>query len=384
MSMRPTGPEKIPVIDVDFHPMPRHFDANVSKFLPQKWRDYIARYGLGAGSATLMGTPPQREHTHRLDAIDGSGRVAVDPMFAKTQVLDRYDLTAAILTCVSPFPPCGPNRPTELGIALNRAFNDVLGETWMAADPRYHGSISVARDLHGVVDEVRRCKEGPWGERFVQVLISPAGQEPLGKPRYWDLFEACAHYDLPIACHVPPTGPKGTAGGATTYYCELHMNLAAFPMTIIPSMIFEGVFDRFPTLKVALIELGWSFAPMLAWRLDATYDRLRSELPHLKRRPSEYMRDHFWFATQPIEEPEKPEHLDGVYRMFEESGFADKLMYASDYPHWDFDAPSEVMTPYHPLERRRRVLGENASRLYRIPLKANSGIVANPHALAAE
>jgi predicted TIM-barrel fold metal-dependent hydrolase len=59
-------------------------------------------------------------------------------------------------------------------------------------------------------------------------------------------------------------------------------------------------------------------------------------------------------------------------------------MYASDYPHWDFDAPGEVMTPYHPIERRRRILGENASKLYGIKLKPNSGILAHPQALAAE
>jgi predicted TIM-barrel fold metal-dependent hydrolase len=148
-------------------------------------------------------------------------------------------------------------------------------------------------------------------------------------------------------------------------------------------MIFEGVFDRFPTLKVALVELGWSFAPTLAWRMDSVFDRLRDEVSHLKRRPSEYMRDHFWYATQPAEEPERPEYLDGVYRMFEESGFERQLMYSSDYPHWDFDAPTELMSPHHPMERRRRVLGENASRLYGIPLKPNSGILANPHAEAA-
>jgi predicted TIM-barrel fold metal-dependent hydrolase len=330
-----------------------------------------------------MGTPPQREFTHRLDAIDGSGRVGTDPLFAKAQVLDAFDLTAAVLTSVSPFPPAGPNRPGELARAINQAFNDALCETWLDADPRYYGSISLARDLPDIEQEIRRCKEGPYGDRFVQVLISPAGAEPLGRPRYWKIFEVAAHYNLPIACHVPPMGPKGTAGGAINYYCELHMNLAAYPMTIIPSMVFEGVFDRFPTLKLALIELGWSFAPMLGWRLDRIQQSLRGEVGHLRRRASEYMRDHVWYATQPIEEPERPEHLDGVYRMMEESGFGANLMYASDYPHWDFDAPTEVMSGHHPMERRRRILGENASKLYGIPLLPNSGILAHPQAKAA-
>jgi uncharacterized protein len=383
-AMPSRGVEKIPVIDVDFHPMPRHLDREVSKFLPQRWKDYIAVYGLGAGDAIYTGSPPARKYTHRLDAVEPNGRVATDPHFARKQVLDEYDMTAAILTCVSPFPPCGPNRPLDLALALNRAFNDCMAETWLTADPRYYSAISVARDLPDVAQEIRRCKEGPFGGRFVEALISPAGAEPLGKQRYWPLFEACVEYDIPLACHVPPLGPKGTAGGATTYYCELHMNLVSYPLAIIPSMIFEGVFDRFPTLKVAFIELGWSFAPTLAWRLDSIAERLCGEVSHLKRKPSDYMRDHFWYSSQPIEEPEDPRHLESVYKIFEENGFGEQLMFSSDYPHWDFDAPAGSMPAYHPIDRRRRILGGNASKLFKIPLRPNSGIAAYPYRQAAE
>src|SRR5262249_33891705 len=112
--------ERIPVIDVDFPPMPRHTDAQVAKFLPQKWQAYISKYGLGQGSSSFTGSPAQREFTHRLDALDPQGRVGFDPLWCKRQVLDEYDLTAAILTGVSPMVPCGPNSPLELSAALNR------------------------------------------------------------------------------------------------------------------------------------------------------------------------------------------------------------------------------------------------------------------------
>jgi predicted TIM-barrel fold metal-dependent hydrolase len=384
MDIPETGKDRIPVIDVDFHPMPRHFDAEVKKHLPRRWRDYIEVYGLGQGQSAFTGSPPQREFTHRLDAIDSSGRCGVDPLFAKKQVLDEYDLTAAVLTNVSTFVPCGPNRPAELTLALNRAFNDAIAETWLPADPRYYAAVSLARDLPNVADEIRRCKEGPMGDRFVEVMIAPSGAEPLGKERYWPIFEACVEYDIPLACHVPGTGAKGTAIGPTSYYCELHMNLVAHPMTIVPSLIFEGVFDRFPTLKVAFIELGWSWAPMMAWRLDSIHRKLRNEVSHLKRKPSDYMRDHLWYATQPIEEPEQADQVDSVYTMFEETGFGDKLMYSSDYPHWDFDSPYDSVAPHHPIERRRRILGENASKLLKIPLNRNTGVPVSGVPLAAE
>jgi predicted TIM-barrel fold metal-dependent hydrolase len=371
-----TVAERLPIIDADFHPMPVPTDPQVAVHLPQRWKDYIARFGLGYTSSSPF-APAQREFTHRLDALDRDNRVGVDPIWARDQVLDPFDMSAAILTCPQSYIlNSGGNMPVELSLALTRAFNDALTHTWLPADPRYHAAVVIARDLPGAVQEIRRCKEGPQGARYVSVLISPAGQEPIGRQRYWEIFEACVHYDIPLTFHVPGMGRQQTAAGATNYYGEMHMNFANLPMTLVPSLVFEGVFDRFPTLRVALIELGWSWAVPFSWRLDNAWAKLRSEVPHLRRKPSDYLREHFWFTTQPVEEPERPEDTDGVYRMFEEAGFGDRLMFSSDYPHWDFDSPYHSVPESFPIERRRRLLGENASRLFRIPLRPGSGIPA--------
>jgi predicted TIM-barrel fold metal-dependent hydrolase len=114
-----------------------------------------------------------------------------------------------------------------------------------------------------------------------------------------------------------------------------------------------------------------------SWWLDNAWTKLRAEVPHLRRRPSEYLREHFWFTTQPLEEAERPEDTESVYRMFEEAGFAERLMFSSDYPHWDFDSPYHSVPESFPVERRRRILGHNASKLFGIPLRPNSGIPAH-------
>lgn len=152
-------------------------------------------------------------------------------------------------------------------------------------------------------------------------------------------------------------------------------------MSMLPSLIFNGVFDRFPRLKLALLELGWDWVIPYCWRLDATWGKLRDEVPHIERPPSDYIREHCWFSTQPIEEPEFPEDTDDVFELFEQAGFADRLMFSSDYPHWDFDSPHESVPETFPEDRRRRILGENASKLYGISLKPGTGIPA--HAGAA-
>ena len=74
--------------------------------------------------------------------------------------------------------------------------------------------------------------------------------------------------------------------------------------------------------------------------MDAAWSAMRDDVPHLDRRPSELFREHFWFTTQPIEEPDDPEQL---VQALEFTGMTDRIMFASDYPHWDFDSPAMTL-----------------------------------------
>jgi hypothetical protein len=73
-----------------------------------------------------------------------------------------------------------------------------------------------------------------------------------------------------------------------------------------------------------------------------------------------------------MEEPEKLEWADDVFDITKHQ-LGDRLMYSSDYPHWDFDEPSYLPSTL-PIENRRKILGENASKLYGIPLRENTGL----------
>ncbi len=122
------------------------------------------------------------------------------------------------------------------------------------------------------------------------------------------------------------------------------------------------MFERFPGLKVILIEGGFAWAPSLAWRLDAQFAKMRSEVPHLKMKPSEYMKRNLWFSTQPMEEPENPEDLR---RILDWIGL-DRIVFATDYPHWDFDDPETAFPCKLSAGERRMIFRENALGIYRL------------------
>ena len=113
---------------------------------------------------------------------------------------------------------------------------------------------------------------------------------------------------------------------------------------------------------VSSCQAGFAWAPPLAWRLDQAWKTLRSNVPHLKQLPSETMRHNIWWTTQPMEEPEPREHLRDT---IEWMGW-DRLLFASDYPHWDFDDPAHVL-PLRVTEQQRHAFFQgNARAVYGI------------------
>ena len=185
----------------------------------------------------------------------------------------------------------------------------------------------------------------------------------MGQRAYWPIFEAAAAANLPIGVHAFGYGGNAiTSSGWGSYYLEEMVGHAQAQQALTASLILEGVFERFPTLKFVMIEGGVAWAASLAWRMDAQYKKLKRELPHLKRLPSEYLRSNIWFTTQPIEEPEPRTQLAEV---FDWIGW-DRILFATDYPHWDFDDPAQALPFKMTEEQRRAVFLENAKAVFGI------------------
>jgi predicted TIM-barrel fold metal-dependent hydrolase len=129
--------------------------------------------------------------------------------------------------------------------------------------------------------------------------------------------------------------------------------------------IIHGMQERFPKLDVIWIESGLAWLAFLMQRLDSEYLMRPSEAPLLKKLPSEYMADMF-YTCQPIE----TSNMALTEETFKAVNAETQLLYASDWPHWDFNPPSTIYDlPFLDEQAKRNILGENAVKLFGIDTK---------------
>jgi predicted TIM-barrel fold metal-dependent hydrolase len=343
------------IIDCDVH---NELDSerDLYPYLPDRWREHLLTYGLRAPSGAIY----PRFLNRRNDAHPPSGREpGSDRAFTAKQLLDEWNVAYGIL---NPLTGAGAQLNPEFDAALATAVNDWQVAEWLDPEPRLRASLIVPfehADL-AVAEIARRAGD----RRFVQVQFSGRPREPMGRRKYWPIYAACAEHGLAVMSHAFGAGGQPITGcGWPSFYIEDHVGPAQSMQANLISLVVEGVFERFPDLRVVSAENGFGWVPPLLWRLDDAYALLRDEVPQLRRPPSEYLREHVWFCTQPVEEPDRPADF---LRLVEQIG-AERLVFASDYAHWDWDAPDTALPARLPEEVRRKIFYENARELYRLP-----------------
>jgi uncharacterized protein len=356
----PANEVAVQVVDVDVHPYPRSLEE-LRPYIPKHFRDlyYNSTETFPSGSAVY--TPPRGGL--RRDAIGPDGAPpASDPAFTEKQLFERAGVDYAILFPLSARPDADP----EHNAALCAATNDWLADTWLSKYNNrgiYRGTImvnSARADL--AVREIERWIGHPY---VVQIFLDARTITPLGQPQFHAIYDAAQRNGLVVALH-PLKGPGMgllTPVGFPTYFMENHSQYAPYFAATLTSLVFEGVLDKYPDLKFAFIETGFSWIVPLMWRLDRYWEELRKEVPWVKRRPSDAIRAQVRFSTQPFETPTDPHDLE---RVFELAGSDSLFMFSTDYPHHDADDPTWIVRQL-PARLRKRVLRDNAIEFYGLP-----------------
>ncbi len=257
----------------------------------------------------------------------------------------------------------------DYAAALARAYNRWLVDQWCLKEKGLLGCIiAIPQDPVGAAREIEKYAQEPG---IVGVFLPCAGVEPLWGHRLYDpIFQSAQDADLPVLLHsvtvIHPVFPWQTHQFDTEL--ARHALSHTFSMAAnLVDMVTTGVPVRFPTLRIAFCEAGLSWVPFMTNRLDKEYIERRREVPFLEKRPSHYIKQCF-FATQPVEEPEDMKDLVKIVELFDGEN---NVIFASDWPHHDFDHPSKLFqAPFSP-EAKRKILGENALRLFRIDRTGN-------------
>ncbi len=347
---------RLPIFDCDIHERLVSIES-LHPYLDDVWHGYRPAwppgppYDLGPLNGGGM-----RDDAWPKDHGFGDGMPGSSFELFNDQILDVYDVAYAVLTGGS-LTPGYTDTQVEYAQAVVSAYNDWLAAEWLSRDDRLLGAIQIAyQDPHAAAAEIERMAANP---QIVQVMVWPSPQ-PLGAKKLRPIFEAAAKHDLVVAMH-PGGECFQTAIGYPPYYTEWHIGLAQMFQAHVANLVFSGVLDEHPNLKILVLECDFAWVPSLRWRMDANWKGLRVETPWLERKPSEVLRDQFYFGTQPMPEPDTSQQLLDLIQMTGE----DRLVFASDYPHWDFDGEDRALpVSLLGLELRNKIVNENAMRLY--------------------
>ena len=331
-------------VDCDVHCAPASLDA-LAPHLDESWVDYIEEAGVALNGRAGGSYPP------RVPTLPAAYEELDE------QLLGPSEPKRVLLNCVSLYEI---HRNPYFSAAIARAINDWLRSEWLDRDERLRGSMCVSTlDVGAAVAEIDRL--GP-DRRFVQVLLPVRSDTPYGNVRYHPLYEAAVRHDLAIGLHA--WGRAGTApglSGVTATYMEDYLANSQIVQAQLVSLVSEGVFERFPELRAALIECGFTWMPALLWRFDKDWKGVWREVPWVRERPSEYVRKHFRATTEPAQLPRSDEDRAALLDMVG----LEMLMYASDHPH-DHGGSGAALLEAVDAEAREAITRSTPSAFYNL------------------
>ena len=340
-------------IDCDLHPTVPSLSA-LFPYLDEMWREQAIRRGFD--EMATIAYPSNTPLSVRADWRDAQGMPATTAERLAAEALDPFGTGTAILNCLY---GTSAMFSEDIQAAFCKALNDWIAHEWLDRDKRFRASIVIPlTNPEMAVAEIERRAADP---RFVQVLMPVSGEIPLGRRQNWPIYAAAERHHLPIGVHAGSTYRHPVTGvGWPGSFTEDYVNQAVGFQSALNSLLAEGVFARFPDLTVVLMESGVSWLPAYMWRFTKFWKGLRSEIPWVSDPPGEILRERVRLTSQPFDAPPDP---GGIDRLMNQIGSDEMLLFATDYPHWQFDGDAAVPAGLS-AALRHRMMVENPLRTY--------------------
>jgi len=285
----------------------------------------------------------------------------------RVQRLDKENLRAAII-----YPSIDLSWETECddadyAQAMTRAYNrwivDWSSESGGRLIPVAH--LSLGDPAAAAAELERAVKAGHKGGWVVQFTMT---RKPHAHPDHDVLFAKAQELDVPLGLHVSLEPQWAWPGRYDREYVRkqtFFLNVTASDALRhgLTSFMQYGTFDKFPRLKIVLLEVGAGWIGYWLDRMDAVYDSVMGRGVPLKEKPSYYFKRNVWISADPDEHS-----LPAMMQLCGD----DRFFWASDFPHPDhtgnyieeLEECAEKLTP----SARQKLLGENVMRTYNCPL----------------
>ncbi len=340
-------------VDCDIHPAVPGMKA-LLPYMPEHWQEWLVVRGMH--ELDTIAYPTNAPLTARPDWRPAAGKAGTSLEALQDQALGPFDISHAICNCLYGVQFLFDE---ELAAVYARAVNDWMAREWLDRDPRLRASIVIpVQNPEMAVAEIERCAAD---RRFVQVLMLVMGEITLGRRHYWPIYAAAERLGLPVGIHAGSSYRYPvTAAGWPSYYTEDYAAQAVAFQSQLTSLIGEGVFTKFPELRVVLLESGFTWLPSHMWRLTKNWRALRREIPWVDRPPAEIVRSNIRLTVQPIDAPPDPADLD---RVIEQIGSDEMLLFSTDYPHWQFDGDAALPDTL-PADLVRKIKVDNPLATY--------------------
>lgn len=350
---------KVPLtgaIDCDLHPAMPNIAA-LLPYLDEYWRDQIVDRHIDRYPFTLTSYPPNSPLSARPDWRLPTGLPGGDLDTIRRQALDPFGTRFAICNVLH---GALALFNEDMAGALCSAVNDWIARELLDREPRLRASILLpTHNPERMVAEIERVAKD---RRFVQVLLLAMGDTLLGRRHYWPVYAAAERHGLAVGIHAGSSYRHAPmSSGWPAHRVEDYVAQSAAFESQLLSFLAEGVFQKFPALRLVLIESGFSWLPNLLWRTSKTWRGVRPEVPWIDRPPAEIIRQHVRLTIQPVDAPAGDAAT--LLRTLDHIGSDRMLLFSTDYPHWQFDG-DEVLPDGLPDGVIRRILIDNPLETY--------------------
>lgn len=343
-----------PVIDADVHACVPSVET-LFDHLDPVWVQGTIERGWHGPTGPKLSYPPGAAAHQEWTPVEGAPATRLDLL--QQHILDPGRVERSVLNC---YYGIDSLRHPDWAAALASSVNDWLVAEWLDKDPRLAGTLVIpARDPQAAAREIDRIGGHPG---FVQVMLPVRSERLYGQRIFNPIYEAAVRNDLVVGLQWGGTtedAPSPT--GYSSWYAEEYAAETQLYLAQLTSMVFEGTFQKFPELRVAVAEGGFSWVPMWGWSMNKKWKGLRRETPWVNRLPLEIVRDHVRFTVAPADlGPESH-----TRRVIDWLGSEDLLMYASDYPHPHVDQIDDLLA-WVPESMRAKLMHETARDWFRL------------------